>query len=48
MKSLQFSYNPPKFVKIIGRAADRQWASNTVVNGVLVKENFKYQLIDAQ
>ena len=48
MKSLQFSYNPPKFVKIIGRATDRQWTSNTTVNGVLVKENFKYQLIDAQ
>lgn len=48
MRSLEFSYNPPKFVKIVGRAADRTWEPHTLVSGVLVKEDFKYQLIDEQ
>ena len=48
MVSLRFAYNPPKVVKVIGRAAERRWREKTPLAGVLVRENFQYQLMDAE
>ena len=48
MVSLRFAHNPPKVVKVIGRAAERRWREKTALAGVLVRENFQYQLMDAE
>ena len=45
MVTLRFAYNPPKVVKVIGRAAERE---SRALAGVLVRENFQYQLMDAE
>ena len=47
-QSLSFTYNPPTYVKVIGRAANRDWQPHTYISGVLVKEGTTYQLLDPQ
>ena len=43
---LCFNFKTPKYIKIVGNAAIMNYDSKPVVNGVLVKKDVKYQLME--
>ena len=47
-QSLKFVYNPPMYVRIVGRAAERSLHVHDTIRGVLVKKDFKYQLMNEE
>ena len=47
-QSLKFVYNPPMYVRSVGRAAERSLHAHDTIRGVLVKKDFKYQLMNEE
>ena len=47
-QSLKFVYNPRMYVRIVGRAAERSLHAHDTIRGVLVKKDFKYQLMNEE
>lgn len=47
-EAVLFNYKPPKYIRMVGNAATLDYNTEPVVNGLLVKKDFKYQLMNEE